>query len=119
AQRSFTMLAVMLLAVLFDRAALTMRNLALSGIIILLIAPHEVMGPSFHMSFAATAALVAAYAAWSSHRERRTPRRQAGKYGPVGLAFATGMKYVSGLSLTSIVAGLATALFTAWHFQQV
>ncbi len=119
AQRSFTMLAVMLLAVMVDRAALTMRNLAISAVIILLIAPHEVMGPSFHMSFAATAALVAAYAAWASYRERRTPRRQASKYGPVRLAFTTGMKYVSGLSLTSVVAGLATALFTAWHFQQV
>lgn len=119
AQRSFTMLAVMLLAVMVDRAALTMRNLAISAVIILLIAPHEVMGPSFHMSFAATAALVAAYAAWASYRERRTPRRQASKYGPVRLAFTTGMKYVSGLSMTSVVAGLATALFTAWHFQQV
>ena len=119
AQRSFIMLAVMLLAVLFDRAALTMRNLALSGIIILLIAPHEVMGPSFHMSFAATAALVAAYAAWSSHRERRAPYRRARRYGPVAQAFVTGIKYAGGLSLTSVVAGLATALFTAWHFQQV
>src|SRR5690606_38307475 len=32
AERSFIMLAVMLLAVLFDRAALTMRNLAISAI---------------------------------------------------------------------------------------
>src|SRR5690606_21310491 len=36
AQRSFIMLAVMLLAVMADRAALTMRNLAISAIIILL-----------------------------------------------------------------------------------
>lgn len=119
AQRSFIMLAVMLLAVLFDRAALTMRNLALSGIIILLVAPHEVTGPSFHMSFAATAALVAAYAAWASHRERRAPYRRARRYGPVAQTFVTGIKYAGGLSLTSVVAGLATALFTAWHFQQV
>lgn len=45
AQRSFIMLAVMLLAVLFDRAALTMRNLAISAFIILVVAPHEVVGP--------------------------------------------------------------------------
>lgn len=119
AQRSFIMLAVMLLAVLFDRAALTMRNLALSAIIILMIAPHEVTGPSFHMSFAATAALVAAYAAWASHRERRVQRRRTRRFGPVAQTFATGIKYAAGLSLTSVVAGLATALFTAWHFQQV
>ena len=62
ANRSFLMVAVMLTAILFDRAALSMRNLAIAALIILLITPHEVMGPSFQMSFAATAALIAGYA---------------------------------------------------------
>ena len=62
AQRSFIMLAVMLTALLFDRAALTMRNLAISALIIIAVFPHEVTGPSFHMSFAATASLIGAYA---------------------------------------------------------
>ena len=52
----------MLTAVLFDRAALTMRNLAISAIVVIVVSPHEVVGPSFQMSFAATAALVGAYA---------------------------------------------------------
>src|SRR5690606_22846029 len=69
AQRSFIMLAVMLVAVLFDRSALTMRNLAISALIVLAIAPHEVLGPSFQMSFAATAALIAGYA-WYAERRR-------------------------------------------------
>ncbi len=68
AQRSFIMLAVMLTAVLFDRAALTLRNLAISAIVVIALSPHEVVGPSFQMSFAATAALVGAYAAWSDWR---------------------------------------------------
>lgn len=118
AQRSFLMLAVMLLAVMCDRAALTMRNLAISAVLILLVTPHEVAGPSFQMSFAATAALVAAYAAWSARRERRltapAPRRSR-----VAASLRTAARYAAGLSATSVVAGLATALFTAWHFQQV
>ena len=118
AQRSFIMLAVMLLAVLFDRAALTMRNLAISALIILLLAPHEVMGPSFQMSFAATAALVAAYAGWRDHRDRRSPGRPHRRSALATVA-RTGMGYAAGLAMTSVVAGLATALFTAWHFQQV
>lgn len=121
ARRSFIMLAVMLLAVVFDRAALTMRNLALSALIILALAPHEVVGPSFQMSFAATAALVAAYAAWRDRRERR-PARARGARGRDSLPAAMlrgGVAYAAGLSMTSVVAGLATALFTAWHFQQV
>ena len=68
AQRSFIMLAVMLTAVLFDRAALTLRNLAIAAIVVIALSPHEVVGPSFQMSFAATAALVGAYAAWSDWR---------------------------------------------------
>ncbi|MHA6642262.1 ComEC/Rec2 family competence protein [Mesorhizobium sp. A623] len=71
AERSFIMLAVMLLAVLFDRAALTMRNLAISAIAVIVVSPHEVVGPSFQMSFAATAALVGAYAGWSDYRSGR------------------------------------------------
>lgn len=119
AQRSFTMLGVMLLAVIFDRAALTMRNLAISAIIILAVAPHEVIGPSFQMSFAATAALVAAYAAWTRHRESRASKRRPPRPGALAATARTGIKYAAGISMTSIVAGLATALFTAWHFQQV
>ena len=71
AQRSFIMLAVMLTALLFDRAALTMRNLAISAMVVIVVSPHEVAGPSFQMSFAATAALVGAYAGWSDYRSRR------------------------------------------------
>lgn len=118
AQRSFIMLAVMLLAVMADRAALTMRNLAISAIIILLAAPHEVMGPSFQMSFAATAALVAAYAAWTARRERRSGGQPLRRALPVAVLH-TAIGYAVGLSMTSVIAGLATALFTAWHFQQV
>ncbi|TJW78686.1 MAG: ComEC/Rec2 family competence protein, partial [Mesorhizobium sp.] len=47
AERSFIMLAVMLVAVLFDRAALTMRNLAISAIAVIVVSPHEVVGASF------------------------------------------------------------------------
>jgi ComEC/Rec2-related protein len=118
AQRSFIMLAVMLIAILFDRAALTMRNLAVSAIIILLISPHEVAGPSFQMSFAATAALVASYAAWSKWRENAYVPRTRHRSVSRGLLRRVGAT-LSGLAMTSVIAGFATALFSAWHFQQV
>ncbi len=44
-----------------DRAALTMRTLAVAALAVLLIAPEAVVHPSFQMSFAVTLALVAAY----------------------------------------------------------
>lgn len=117
AQRSFIMLAIMLVALLFDRAALTMRNLAISAIIVIAVAPHEVIGPSFQMSFAATAALVGAYALWSERR--RSGMRAAGERSKTGLAVGKLWGLVVGLAVTSVVAGLATAAFGAYHFQRV
>ncbi len=118
AERSFIMLAVMLIAVLFDRAALTMRNLAISAIAVIVVSPHEVVGPSFQMSFAATAALVGAYAGWADHRAGKSrpppPKRSLPGFLARKFLLATG-----GLAMTSIIAGSATALFAIWHFQRV
>ena len=119
AERSFIMLAVMLTAVLFDRAALTMRNLAISAIAVVVVSPHEVVGPSFQMSFAATAALVGAYAGWSDYRAGRPaalppPHRSLPALLARKLAGGT-----AGLAITSIVAGAATTLYAMWHFQRV
>ena len=55
------MTAIVLVAVMVDRPALTMRNLALAALGVMLLAPEAVVHPSFHMSFAATLALIAVY----------------------------------------------------------
>ena len=113
--RSFIMLAVMLLAVVFDRQALTMRNLAISATLILLVTPHEVMGPSFQMSFAATAALIGSFAWWSNYRRGKAAApRFTGAMGLLEKAF----KIALALAATSIIAGLATSLYSAWHFHR-
>jgi competence protein ComEC len=118
-QRSFFMLAIMLLAVLFDRTAISMRNFAIAAILVIVVTPHEVTGPSFQMSFAATAALIAAYAVWSEAKQRR----HAGRGTPNRSWLASGTGYViahvGGVAMTSLVAGSATALFAAWHFQRI
>ncbi|MEO9336892.1 ComEC/Rec2 family competence protein [Mesorhizobium sp. SB112] len=119
AQRSFIMLAVMLIAVMFDRAALSMRNLAISAMIVIAISPHEVVGPSFQMSFAATAALIGAYAAWSDYRSRR--RGSPPERSPSAFRFISrqAVVFLVGLAATSIIAGLATTVYGAFHFQRV
>lgn len=117
AQRSFIMIAIMLTAVLFDRAALTMRNLALAAIVILAVSPHEAAGPSFQMSFGATAALIGAYAAWSAHRRRQAASAPGAR--PVAETLRRAASYVGGLAATSLLAGAATAVFGAYHFQRV
>ncbi len=118
AQRAFIMFAVMLVAVLFDRAALTMRNLAIAALIILVIAPHEVMGPSFQMSFAATAALIGFYSWYSDYRMRRQ-RGWKASTSPLRSGLRLVVVFFAGLAATSIIAGLATGLFAVWHFQRI
>ena len=60
-QRAFIMTAIVLIGVMFDRPALTLRTIAVAALAVLLIAPQALVHPSFQMSFAATLALVAAY----------------------------------------------------------
>lgn len=110
-QRSYIMLAVMLLALHADRMALTMRNIAIAAVLILLWSPHEITGPGFQMSFAATAALVAAYAAVQQHRMAKGKGMAGGWAGSV-------LRPVAALLFTSIIAGAATGIYGAFHFQR-
>jgi competence protein ComEC len=119
-QRAWVMLTVMLVAVLADRPALTMRNVALAAIVIILVSPSAVVGPGFQMSFAATAALISAYAVISRRSREKSQMSGAGKGGSRllrGMVFLA--KGLFGLAITSLVAGLATGLFSAHHFHRV
>lgn len=106
-QRAFIMFAIMLLAVLLDRRAITMRNVAFAALVILLMTPESLLTASFQMSFAATAALVAAYEAWQDR-----PRLPDARPNVVLL-------FVFGLAFSSMVAGLATTPFALFHFQRI
>ncbi|NKW80172.1 DUF4131 domain-containing protein [Ochrobactrum pecoris] len=115
AQRSYVMVAIMLGALLVDRAAISMRNLAIAAIAMIAISPHEILGPSFQMSFSATAALIAGYAWWS---ERNTSRRVGKeKHGKATYGFAGKiLKPITAAGATSLIAGLASGIFAAYHF---
>lgn len=112
AVRSYIMLAVMFSGVLFDRPALSMRSVALAATLILLWKPESVIAPGFEMSFAAVTGLIA-LAEWESVRRVRNPEA----FTAPGI-FARGRRYVAGVALTSIVAGLATAPFAIFHFDR-
>ena len=76
--RSWIMMSIVLIAVMLDRPALTMRNVALAALAILVVAPESLFDPSFEMSFAAVVALVALYE-WLSQREpAKAGRRKPG-----------------------------------------
>ena len=74
-ERAFLMVSVMLGAVLFDRRALSMRSVALAGIVLVLWQPESLTEPGFQLSFAATVALIAAFDALDGRVMReRLPR---------------------------------------------
>ena len=109
-QRAYIMVCVMLVAVLLDRRALTLHNVAIAAFIVLAVQPEAVFAPGFQMSFGAATALIAAHGAllrWRRAREKRTDFVSS-----VGRGMAA-------LSFTSLVAGFATAPFAAYHFHRI
>jgi competence protein ComEC len=107
AQRSFITVSFLFLAILLDRRGVTLRTLAISAMIILLLFPEAMLGPSFQMSFAATLAIVSLYERFGAKLYSASdswPRRV--------------LRHVVGILLTSLVATFATAPFVLYHFNR-
>jgi len=104
--RSTLMLGLIFGAVLAGRRALTMRNVAIAALVIIVLDPASVFRASFQLSFAAVVALIGVY-----ELPRTLP---AGSGGSVERA----LRFLAATGWTSFVAGLATLLFSAYHFQQ-
>ncbi|MFV0360143.1 ComEC/Rec2 family competence protein [Tropicimonas sp.] len=104
--RAFVMVGVMLVAVLLERRAISLRSVAIAATILLVLSPEALLGPGFQMSFAATTALVVAFGLLRGWRDR-LPRP------PGWLAPALTVL------LSSAVAGAATAPLAAAHFNRI
>lgn len=118
AERAWLMMSVMLIAVLFDQPSLSLRNVAISALVILAFSPSEIMGPSFQMSFAATIALVSTYAWWSRRRTDRERLLIGRKPAWMTVAQMLGA-IIGGVITTSLIGGLSTAIYSAEHFHRV
>lgn len=111
-QRSFLMTAVVLVGVMVDRRAITFRTLAVAAMAVLLITPEAIVHPSFQMSFAATLAIVAVVAL-GAPPILTTPGHSLK---------AKAMRWLERkavmLLLASLVAGIATMPYAAYHFHR-
>ncbi|MGB3867024.1 MAG: ComEC/Rec2 family competence protein, partial [Xanthobacteraceae bacterium] len=101
-QRSYFMTAVVLIAIMVDRRAVTFRTLAIAALAVLVVAPEALVHPSFQMSFAATLGLVALIQIgmprlFATPDSSRTAR-----------AALWGGREIVTLALASLVAGFAT-----------
>ena len=105
-ERAFVMVAVMLVAILLDRQALTLRSVAIAAMIVLILRPESLINAGFQMSFAAVVALVATF-----QMVAKLPRFS---HWAAKMALQAGLVVVS-----SLVAGMATAPFAAAQFNRI
>jgi competence protein ComEC len=110
AVRSYIMVAIMFAAIIVNRPALSLRNLAISAFLILAVTPESLVDPGFQMSFAATAALVAVY-------EDGFGSLRAPSSWPAILAAPATM--LIGAGVTSLAASIAVDPIGTYHFHRI
>lgn len=108
--RALLMSGVVLIAIMLDRRAISMRLVALSAFAILLFMPESLIGASFQMSFSAVTALVLFF---EVYRDKISLFYKSS--GPIRKIFI----YVIGICVTTVIATLATAPFSLYHFQKL
>ena len=106
--RSALMIVVIFGAVLLDRPALALRNVALSAFVILALYPESLFDAGFQMSFAAVTGLVATY----EEVRRRMGRRSE----PHPILRV--LMFFGGIVFSTLIASVAVAPFAAYHFHQ-
>ncbi len=131
-QRAYAMTGLVLLAILTDRVALSLRLVAVAALIILILTPESLLKPGFQMSFAAVTALVAAYAGLRQHigdslalrhpSHAHQSKKTSGQFrhdGSRAWWVRNILFYVAGIALSTIVATVATAPFALYHFNRL
>ncbi|MGE3247876.1 MAG: ComEC/Rec2 family competence protein, partial [Beijerinckiaceae bacterium] len=123
-QRALIMTLVMLGAIVAGRAVLSMRNLAIAALIVMALDPNALLGPSFQMSFAAVAAMIAAFerragtrddgAFWGVRKERPDPALDM-RASPINRV----MLVLFAMALTTLVASFATDPYALYHFHRI
>lgn len=109
-QRAVLMSGIVFLAIILDRSPISLRLVAFSALIVLLIAPESLLSASFQMSFAAVTALVYFY-----DRTRLFWIQSYNNLNAIKKIFL----YFIGVCITTIIASIATAPFALYHFGQV
>jgi competence protein ComEC len=100
--RAFIMHTIIILAILSDRCALTMRSVAIAATIILIFSPEVILFPSFQMSFGAVIVIVALYEYYSDFS-----------------GFSGFFKSLFNITATTLAASVPTAIFSVSAFNQL
>jgi competence protein ComEC len=124
-ERALFMTLILLGAVLADRPALTMRNLAFAALAVIALEPEALLGASFQLSFAAVAALIAVYESRAAARRPAIPARLDGteaekeKRGLADNIAEMSRHGLPGALVATFCATSATASFMAYDFHEL
>ena len=120
-ERALVMTLIVLVAVMIDRRALTMRNLAFAVLAVVALEPEAILGVSFQLSFAAVAALIAVMEArLAQPRQRsRSVRAEAARRRSAAFLAAHLVEKPRALLFATACATSATASFMAYHFHDL
>jgi competence protein ComEC len=100
---------LVLLGVALGRDALTLRLVAVGALVVVLLWPESLPGPSFQMSFAAIVAIVALH----EHPRVRDLLSRRDEIWPLKLG-----RFLLGLVLTGLAVEAALIPIALWHFHQ-
>ncbi len=108
--RAFVMTSLVLLGVLLNRRAISLRLWAFAVLVVSVITPSAVVSPGFLMSFAAVLGLITFYEQFGSRlRHWLSQQSIAGKVGA----------YLVGVLVTDLVASLMTLPYSMYYFHQI
>lgn len=110
AQRAFIMTTVILIGVLFNRQAISLRMVSFAALAILVLEPQTLVSVSFQMSFAAVYALVAFYETYAAKLAVFAPKQNI---------LLKILWYLCGIVIGDFIASLATLPFALYHFHRV
>lgn len=97
--RAIIMHSMIILAILINRTALSMRSVSIAATIIMLFTPEAILFPSFQMSFGAVIAIIAFY----EHNWN----------------FCRVAKILSNIISTTLIASIPTGIFSIYVFNQL
>lgn len=118
-QRAFIMTFIILLGVLCSRRAISMLTISWAAMLVLLISPEALIGPSFQMSFAAVIVLIAFYERYAGSLHRFL---NGGGSKNISLLSRVGriiFAYIAGILISDFVASMATLPFSIYHFNRI
>lgn len=109
-RRALIMTTIVLIGIVFDRANISLRKVAIAAFAILMIWPHLLLNPGFQLSFAAVAGIISVHEWINKSGWRLFPERH-------GFLWSA-LRHAINLAGMSFVATAATMPLCLYHFQE-